>query len=699
MKRRILSLLLVLTLLLALPFAVAAEENGTANQENVSITVSPEPDLTTGVIDVEVLDTLTFQLKDTGGNEVNSGFLRVPYGNSTTDMSVTNGAVQLPVSNLIVSNNDRLDGGSREYCFKYMESSDRDPIAEITLNISVHSVSVSNISLTSNYALGGQIDAFNVVFPQVNGVTFGTPQIRNEADEPVTSGTFDHQTYKVQVPVSFSKGYKPADDFAITLDGKPGEPIDGGYAFELYPTYTITYNNLDGGNLSNAPASYNKYSGTVTIPNPTKDGYRFLGWTGEGITEPQKDISFAANEMNRNLTYTAKWEKIIYHNVDFVTRHGATPQAQRVESGTKAAKPADPTEDGWKFKSWHLNNDYKDAPFDFDTPITGDTTLYAKWAKTWTVTFDSNGHGAAPAVQTVEEGEKATKPADPTAEGYSFQGWYTDTRYTMEYDFSKEVTEDTTLYAKWVKKPIVSFNTNGHGAAPASQTVELNGKAVKPADPTAEGYVFRGWYTTAACTTEFDFNTPIAADTTLYAKWDEIYTVTFNVGGHGTAPAPQKVENGGKATKPENPTAKGWRFDGWYTDEKCTARYDFDKAVTANTTLYAKWTQLFTLTFETNGGTKIDSVEAPDGSLVYLGSYKPTKSGYYFVGWYTDKNLTRASRVGYVRMDGNKTVYAKFAVADKTNPKTADPALPGLALAVLSFSTVGLAAVGLKKRK
>ena len=629
MKRRILSLLLVLTLLLALPVGVAAEENGTANQENVSITVSPEPDSTTGVIDVEVLDTLTFQLKDTGGNEVNSGFLRVPYGNSTRDMSVTNGAVQFPVSNLIASNNDRLDGGSREYCFKYMESSDRDPIAEITLNISVHSVSVSNISLTSNYALGGQIDAFNVAFPQVNGVTFGTPQIRNEADEPVTSGTFDHQTYKVQVPVSFSKDYKPADDFAITLDGKPGEPIDGGYAFELYPTYTITYNNLDGGNPSNAPASYNKYSGTVTIPNPTKDGYRFLGWTGEGITEPQKDVSFEAKEMNRNLTYTAMWKEIIYHNVGFVTGHGATPQPQQVESGTKAARPADPTEDGWKFKGWYISDDYIGEPFDFTTAITENTTLHAKWAKTWTVTFDSNGHGTAPAMQTVEEGENA----------------------------------------------------------------------VKPADPTAEGYVFRGWYTTAACTTEFDFNTPIAADTTLYAKWDEIYTVTFNVGGHGTAPAAQKVENGGKATKPENPTAKGWRFDGWYTDEKCTARYDFDKAVTANTTLYAKWTQLFTLTFETNGGTKIDSVEAPDGSLVYLGSYKPTKSGYYFVGWYTDKNLTRASRVGYVRMDGNKTVYAKFAVADKTNPKTADPALPGLALAVLSFSTVGLAAMGLKKRK
>ena len=544
------------------------------------------------------------------------------------------------------------------------------------------------------YAYGKPVSGFSVQ-SATEHVSAGEVSIVNDTDT-----TFGEKAYKVRLQLTTAEGYSLASDVAVTLDDKTGTSADDGYyefqLDELYPTYTITYE-LDGGTIFGQPTSYNKYSGTVTIPNPTKDGYRFLGWTDEDITEPQKDISFAAKEMNQNLTYTAEWEEIIYHNLGFVTEHGAKPQAQRVESGTKAARPADPTEDGWRFKGWH---DYMDAPFDFDTPITGDTTLHAKWAKTWTVTFDSNGHGTAPAMQTVEEGENAVKPADPTAEGYSFQGWCTTAECTEEFQFdTTPITGNTTVYAKWVKKPIVSFNTNGHGTAPASQTVELNGKAVKPADPTAEGYVFRGWYTTAACTTEFDFNTPIAADTTLYAKWDEIYTVTFNVGGHGTAPAAQKVENGGKATKPENPTAKGWRFDGWYTDEKCTARYDFDKAVTANTTLYAKWTQLFTLTFETNGGTKIDSVEAPDGSLVYLGSYKPTKSGYYFVGWYTDKNLTRASRVGYVRMDGNKTVYAKFAVADKTNPKTADPALPGLALAVLSFSTVGLAAMGLKKRK
>ncbi len=629
MKRRILSLLLVLTLLLTLPFAVAAEEGEPeTKKKDVSITVSPAPNPTTGIIELNYDDMLTFYLTGSDNMPVTAGCFQ---GLSTSfNVNVKDGTAAFKAADILSYHKENLD---EQFNFRgqYTGGPEWNPSQRIEHFIIVRSQSISTVTLTSTgYAYGAPASGFSVTSADAH-VTPSNISIY----EPETSNkdvTLGEKAYEVRLQLTTATGYSLAPDAVVTLDGKTGKYAEGGYYVfqldELYPTYTITYN-LDGGTIFGQPTSYNKYSGTVTIPNPTKDGYRFLGWTDEDITEPQKDISFAAKEMNQNLTYTAEWEEIIYHNVGFVTGHGATPQPQQVESGTKAARPADPTEDGWKFKGWYISDDYIGEPFDFTTAITENTTLHAKWAKTWTVTFDSNGHGAAP----------------------------------------------------------------------ASQTVELNGKAVKPADPTAEGYVFRGWYTTAACTTEFDFNTPIAADTTLYAKWDEIYTVTFNVGGHGTAPAAQKVENGGKATKPENPTAKGWRFDGWYTDEKCTARYDFDKAVTANTTLYAKWTQLFTLTFETNGGTKIDSVEAPDGSLVYLGSYKPTKSGYYFVGWYTDKNLTRASRVGYVRMDGNKTVYAKFAVADKTNPKTADPALPGLALAVLSFSTVGLAAMGLKKRK
>lgn len=689
MKRRILSLLLVLTLLLALPVAAAADET-----KKVTLTLTKDTWTYT--------DTVTFSVKGPGGEDVPNGEVVVHHDVNKVSRCVNNGVAEISASELVSGLGLTLDQET-EIIVNYApgSGSNYEPTSDQTLRITVNESTLPTVALTSaGYAYGKPVSGFQLTKPM--GVQIGGKQIRDANDAEVTDGTFGAQAYTLWVNLECEKGYKLSGNTAVTLDGK--EPLrieDGFYIFQLdklVPTYHIKYT-LNGGTMSGAPETYTENSADITLPQPTKAGYRFAGWTGTGLTAPTMEVTIPTGS-KEDREYTANWEEIQYFTVFYdVHGHGKTPDDEKVESGKTAAKPEDPTADGWKFKGWYRSDDYIGEPFDFTTAITEDTTLHAKWARTWTVSFDVGSHGTAPTAQTVENGAKATKPADPTAEDYSFQGWYTDTRYTMEYDFSKEVTEDTTVYAKWVKKPIVSFNKNGHGTAPASQTVELNGKAVKPADPTAEGYVFRGWYTTAACTTEFDFNTPIAADTTLYAKWNETYTVTFNVGDHGTAPTAQTVENGGKATKPENPTAKGWRFDGWYTDEKCTAGYDFDKAVTANTTLYAKWTQLFTLTFETNGGTKIDSVEAPDGSLVYLGSYKPTKSGYYFVGWYTDKNLTRASRVGYVRMDGNKTVYAKFAVADKTNPKTADPALPGLALAVLSFSTVGLAALGIQKRK
>lgn len=690
MKRRILSLLLVLTLLMALPFAVAAEEGGAETKKNVSVTVSPEPNPTTGVIELNYDDTLTLHLTDSDNKPVTDGLFMNLH--TSVEVRVNDGLVAFKAADILSDYNEKLDK-QFEFSGLYKGSSEWNPSQRIDLPIIIHSQSISTVTLTSTgYAYGAPVNGFSVK-SATEHVSAGEVSIENDTDT-----TFGEKAYKVRLQLTTEKGYSLAPDAVVTLDGKTGTSTgDGYYEFqldELYPTYTITYE-LDGGTLSNAPAQYNKNSGTVMLPRPTRDGYRFTGWTGTDLTEKTLDVVIPAGSTG-DRKYTANWVETRTVTFD-VNGHGTAPDPQTVDIDTKAVRPTDPAQTGWRFDGWYTDKDCT-AAYDFDSVVTDNITLYAKWVKTVTVTYHVGSYGTAPDSQTVDAGKKFTRPADPVDSRAIFQGWYTDENYTTAYDFGSAVETDLNLYAKWKDGYRVVFQT-AYGTAPAEQKVALNGKATKPADPTATGYIFKGWYTSQLYTAEFDFNTPITADTTLYAKWNETYTVTFNVGVHGTAPTAQTVENGGKATKPENPTAKGWRFDGWYTDEKCTARYDFDKAVTANTTLYAKWTQLFTLTFETNGGTKIDSVEAPDGSLVYLGSYKPTKSGYYFVGWYTDKNLTRASRVGYVRMDGNKTVYAKFAVADKTNPKTADPALPGLAMAVLSFSTVGLAAMGLKKRK
>ena len=94
----------------------------------------------------------------------------------------------------------------------------------------------------------------------------------------------------------------------------------------------------------------------------------------------------------------------------------------------------------------------------------------------------------------------------------------------------------------------VEFEMNGHGNQIVAQTVEEGGTATQPTDPSETGWRFDGWYNESGCTTEFSFSTTINGDKTLYAKWTKLNKVSFDVQGHGTAPADQYIAPGGTAT-------------------------------------------------------------------------------------------------------------------------------------------------------
>lgn len=168
-----------------------------------------------------------------------------------------------------------------------------------------------------------------------------------------------------------------------------------------------------------------------------------------------------------------------------------------------------------------------------------------------TVRFDMHGFGAQVPPQTVPHNGTATQPEDPVEPGYVFGGWYTDGTYATTYDFRTAVTQDIVIHAKWNMIWPVDFDMQGHGEPVDRQLVEDGNKATRPApDPTAEGYVFKGWYTEAACQNEFDFtNTPIKKVTTVYAKWTANVTVT-------------KVWEGGSAAEVQVRLLKdGQRYD------------------------------------------------------------------------------------------------------------------------------------------
>lgn len=195
--------------------------------------------------------------------------------------------------------------------------------------------------------------------------------------------------------------------------------------------------------------------------------------------------------------------------------------AQTIDRGGKFTEPAKPPKENHTFAGWY-NGDEK---FDFDADTTkapNVLNLVAKWnINQYTVKFVSD-HGSF-ADQTIEYGGTidTDKLTPPTVEGFTFDGWYTDETHNTKFDFTKPITGNTTVYAKWTAKDYeVSFVTE-HGDAPISQNVPYNGTAKDPGELKAEGYTFIGWYTDDTHAKKFDFSTPITGDTKVYAKWEK----------------------------------------------------------------------------------------------------------------------------------------------------------------------------------
>lgn len=391
--------------------------------------------------------------------------------------------------------------------------------------------------------------------------------------------------------------------------------------------YTVTFDTNGGKPIESKSVEYNS---CATEPSaPEKENNVFMGWYTDSACTSEYDFSKA---VTGDITLYAKWAaKDTTWTVTFETNGGKAIESKNVEKGKTVTKPADPIKEGYKFLGWYVDEELT-TEFDFTSTVEDNITLWAKWLSAITVKFEKND-GTEVTEETIEKGTKLSKPADPTRTGYKFKGWYTDSQFSTAYDFSSILNDNITLYAKWVQLFTVSFSEAGID----SQTVEANQKATKPADPVSStGLLFGGWYTSENFTTKYDFNTAVTRDIKLYAKWSDEWTVTFS--GATGVPA-QTVKNNQKATKPTNPEdTNGLGFAGWYADAAYKEEFDFNTPITTDTTIYAKWLQKFTVTFNSMNGSKVDPVKVVSGKKVTKPA-DPTRDGRAFLGWYKDKNL------------------------------------------------------------
>lgn len=235
------------------------------------------------------------------------------------------------------------------------------------------------------------------------------------------------------------------------------------------------------------------------------------------------DFAFDGCPSSMTVTYSGsktQWDKIIgtYEllNIPLVcnkleatfTADGESISTQTIDRGGKFTAPAAPSKENYTFAGWYNG----DEPFDFDADTTNAPNvleLVAKWEKSkYTVKFVSN-HGSF-ADQTIEYGKPidTAKLTIPEVEGYTFDGWYADENRTIEFDFTKPITSDTKVYAKWEKNAPNTYALNVSGAfvyvdgvdvtAPAGDTslhLEKDASVRLVADPDRmpSGMVFDRW--------------------------------------------------------------------------------------------------------------------------------------------------------------------------------------------------------------
>ncbi|MDR3366581.1 MAG: leucine-rich repeat protein [Prevotellaceae bacterium] len=444
---------------------------------------------------------------------------------------------------------------------------------------------VATYTLTFN-AQGGTVSPANITV--VNSAVVGT------LPTPMRSGYTFGGWYTEQS----GKGtlYTEATVYSATSN----TTLHAKWVTGVAATYMLTFNAQSG---TVSPVSKTVASGVAVgaLPVPTRSGYGFGGWytgqNGAGTLYTESTVYSAAG----NTTLYAKW--VVPYTITFNAQSGTvSPGSKIVLPGAVVGALPVPTRSGYVFTGWYTGTNGAGTRYTDSTAYsaTSNTTLYAKWAVAYTLTFNAQGGTVAPGSKIVASNEVVGALPVPVRDGYGFGGWYTGIdgtgmRYTESAVYSP--TSNTTLYAKWVVPYTLSFDAQGGTVNPSSQ-IALPGEAVGALPtPTRSGYTFGGWYTeTNGAGTRYTESTVynILGNTTLYAKWTEnTYTLTFDAQSGTVAPASKSIASGEAVGALPTPTRSGYTFGGWYTAPNgAGTRYTEVTLynILGNTTLYAKWT-------------------------------------------------------------------------------------------------------------
>lgn len=286
--------------------------------------------------------------------------------------------------------------------------------------------------------------------------------------------------------------------------------------------YEIIYNLNGGTNAEGNPTKYDVEDDEIKLSDPTKEGYKFLGWYDENDTKVTEIHAGSTGDKN----FTAKWKPTDYSILWIVDGEVYSNDKYNIESNS-VAFPTAPEKKGYTFEGWYDENDNEVTGIPADS--TGDKVFYAKWKViNFQITYELDGgtnNADNPNLYTIEDDKIVL--SNPTKDGYTFDGWYDENGEEVT-GIPAGSTDNKVFYAKWeVINYSITYYVDGEVYSVDDKYSTYNietGLDALPAAPEKEGYTFKGWYENAAF--EGDAVTVILAGSTgaktFYAKWEEI---------------------------------------------------------------------------------------------------------------------------------------------------------------------------------
>ena len=404
--------------------------------------------------------------------------------------------------------------------------------------------------------------------------------------------------------------------------------------------YTVTMDTAGGDPIR--PIQYTVESEAFQLPTPVRTGYIFLGWTGEGITEPQEIIEIPQGSTG-DRTYTANWQVIEYTIITLLEGGNAGSSGEYFYTVEQTVTLPTPTRTGYTFLGWTGEGITTPQPnVTIPKGSTGDKKYIENWKLTeYNITMDLNGGSGQEKVVYTMTDEDFELPT-PTRHGYEFAGWTGEgiTTPQTSVKIPKGSTGNKAYTANWqVIEYTITLDTNGGPVvSPIKYTVEDTFTLPYILRP---GYEFAGWTLDGSGMLPF---TPLiiypgtTGDLHYKAEWRLAeYTITMDLdGGSGQEKVVYTITD--EDFELPTPTRNGYEFVGW-TGERITTpqtSVKIPKGSTGNKAYTANWKVIrYTITLVTNGGPVIASIRYTVEDSVTL-PIPHERPGYEFAGWVLD---------------------------------------------------------------